>query len=405
MPATIWTERGAALHLRNIAFLQWAAFGWALVCSACLGPLQPEVNVKVQEKEAQIRDLVRPPLSVKSKPIPGFMRGLNLGNALDAPNEGEWGVVLTKRHFKLAAEAGFDHVRLPVRFSAHAERTPPYTIDEKFFQRVDWAVGEALRNGLSVIVDFHHYEEIMESPDMHRERFLAIWRQIALRYKDKPQTVAFELLNEPCKNLNPTKLNMIVRPSVEAIRASNPNRLIFVDSYFWAAPKHLSDLDLAFADNNVIATFHMYQPVLFAFQAAPWMEPEYQTRNVVFPGPPPQPVAPKGKAAEVEWVSLWFKAYNTLPESENPGGPKAVFDEFNIATQFVKKTGRRIYLGEFGAIDNADAASRARFVHLVRTEAERRGMGWAYWDDGGQFKLLTPRAGKWISWLKRALLD
>ena len=45
-------------------------------------------------------------------------RGINFGNALDAPREGAWGVVLEEEYFGLVAEAGFDAVRIPVRWSA-----------------------------------------------------------------------------------------------------------------------------------------------------------------------------------------------------------------------------------------------------------------------------------------------
>lgn len=46
-------------------------------------------------------------------------RGINLGNALEAPNEGEWGVVLQKRFFELIQDQGFSSVRIPIRWSAH----------------------------------------------------------------------------------------------------------------------------------------------------------------------------------------------------------------------------------------------------------------------------------------------
>src|SRR3712207_5003553 len=73
-------------------------------------------------------------------------RGINLGNALEAPNEGEWGVTLKADYFKRIKEAGFDTVRLPVKWSAHAAAAPPYAIDERFAERVDWAVDQALQN-------------------------------------------------------------------------------------------------------------------------------------------------------------------------------------------------------------------------------------------------------------------
>src|ERR1700761_8867607 len=103
-------------------------------------------------------------VGASSEPVPGFMRGINLGNGLDAPNEGEWGVVLKPEHFSMAKAAGLDHVRLPVRFSVHAAKDAPYAIDEALLKRVDWAVEQAHANGLSVIIDLHHYEELMKDP-------------------------------------------------------------------------------------------------------------------------------------------------------------------------------------------------------------------------------------------------
>ena len=53
-------------------------------------------------------------------------RGINIGNALEAPNEGDWGVVIKDEYFKIIKEAGFDTVRIPIRWSNHAENAPPY---------------------------------------------------------------------------------------------------------------------------------------------------------------------------------------------------------------------------------------------------------------------------------------
>ena len=44
-------------------------------------------------------------------------RGVNLGNALEAPSEGSWGLYLKEEYFKDIAEAGFDSVRVPIRWS------------------------------------------------------------------------------------------------------------------------------------------------------------------------------------------------------------------------------------------------------------------------------------------------
>ena len=41
----------------------------------------------------------------------------------------------------------------------------------------------------------------------------------------------------------------------------------------------------------------------------------------------------------------------------------------------------------------------------MRTEAERRGIGWAYWDDGGSFQAMNTKTGTWSESLRRALLE
>src|SRR5215475_9992262 len=75
-------------------------------------------------------------------------RGVNFGNALEAPNEGEWGVTIKEEYFDAIAKAGFNSVRVPIRWSAHAEKEAPYTIDAKFFARIDWVIEQALSHRL-----------------------------------------------------------------------------------------------------------------------------------------------------------------------------------------------------------------------------------------------------------------
>jgi endoglucanase len=350
------------------------------------------------------KNLARPELVVRAAPIPGFMKGINLGNCLDAPSEGAWGTMISAKHFEMAAAAGLDHVRLPSRFSTpeRSDVKPPFAIKEEFFKRVDWAIEQALSRKLSIIVDVHHFEDMNKDPLGHKERLFAFWRQISERYAKRGPEVAFEILNEPTEKLEPRLLNEITKEVIKIIRVKNPKRLIIANSYFWANARRLAELDLP-KDANVIASFHHYEPILFTHQGASWMEPHYQTRGVLFPGPPPTPLVPV--ATTEAWVNDWFKAYNEKPAATTPSGPPAVFEYMDFATKYVKATGKRVYLGEFGAIENADTQSRENYVWLVRTEAERRGFGWAYWDDGGSFKAMNPVAGNWNEGLRKALLD
>jgi endoglucanase len=330
-----------------------------------------------------------------------FKHGINLGNRLDAPNEGDWGATLDAKDFALIAQRGFDHVRLPVRFSGHAGAAAPYTIDAVFFQRVDWAIDQAQKNKLSLVLDLHLYDELMANPSGQSDRFLGLWDQIATRYKDYPDSLAFELLNEPSGAMD-SQWNTILSQAITVVRKTNPKRLIVVDATFWADPQKLASLVLP-ADANVWAAVHMYEPKLFSFQGKSWMGPVFMTTGIVFPGPPSTPVVPVQAAKDAPWASQWFDAYNTLPAAENPSGPKAIQDQVAAATAFTKATGHPVYNDEWGPQDGGEMQYRAALVLAMREECEKAGINWAIWEDPTNMKLFDTAAGTWVEPVVSAL--
>ena len=389
-------------------------FRAAVVCLAlvglagCRSAPEPQPLPPYREDVVALDDsLKRPDVIAVSKPLPGFGRGINLGNCFDAPSEGAWGTRISATHFEMAAAAGLDHVRLPVRFTT-AERMlsePPFTIKEELFKKVDWAIDQALARNLSIIVTVSNYDAIHQEPAAHKERLYAIWRQVAKRYAGRPEKVAFEILSEPNSKLDPTLLNEITAEAIRIIRKDNPKRIIMADPYYWSASDFLGSLKLPADDPNVVGEFHMYQPALFTHQGADWMDPWYRTVGVVFPGPPSKPIEPDPATLSQPWVIKFFEEYNQKPIEWNPSGPMTVFAHFDNAARWVRQTGKRVYLGEFGAIDFADRRSRENYVWLVRTEAERRGIGWAYWDDGSKFRAMNVKTRTWHEGLRRALLE
>src|SRR5262249_30642097 len=150
------------------------------------------------------------------------------GNALDAPKEGTWGVVLKDEYFQSIKEEGFTSVRIPVRWSGHAQSDPPYAIDEPSFERVDWAIDQALSRKLTVVVNVHHYLDMDANPTAHTPRLLALWKQIAARYRDRPQTLFFELFNEPHGEFTDQRWSEIFPDLLRAIRTTNPKRMVIV---------------------------------------------------------------------------------------------------------------------------------------------------------------------------------
>ena len=197
-------------------------------------------------------------------------RGVNLGNALEAPKEGDWGVVLNERDFQLIKGAGFDAVRIPIRWSAHAQITAPYTIEPGILSRVDRVVKQAQSQGLAAVLDMHNYDELLQSPEQQTPRFLGIWRQIATHYQAYNADVYFELLNEP-HDITAATWNDLLNRAIATIRESNPTRAIIVGPVDWYSHRKLNDLKLPAVDRNIIVTFHYYLPFKFTHQGAEWV--------------------------------------------------------------------------------------------------------------------------------------
>jgi endoglucanase len=331
-----------------------------------------------------------------------FRKGINLGNRLEAPNEGDWGGKVLASDFPFLAKRGFDHVRIPIRFSGHAQSGAPYTIDAAFFSRIDAVLDQALAANLAVIVDLHAYDEMASNPSGQRERFLGLWSQIASRYGDRPDTVAFELLNEPNTQLD-SVWNDIAAAAVATVRATNPRRLVVVDTVFWADPGKLSSLVLP-DDANLVVAVHLYEPKLFSFQGKSWIGPEYMTTGVIFPGPPATPITPVAAASAAAWAKQWFDDYNTLPAATNPSGPATITAQVGYLTSYIKSQGRTVYNDEWGPQDAGAMDSRVRLVTEVRKQCEQAGIGWAIWEDPNNMKLFDSAAGTWVGPIVDALL-
>ncbi len=304
------------------------------------------------------------------RPSAHLGRGVSLGNALDGPGAGGATLALAERHFDLLRAAGFDTVRLPVRWSAHADGSPPYRIDPAFAGLVDRAVDAALRRDLTVVVNVHHYDELGVSPAAHADRFLALWRQIAGRYAGHPDRLCLELLNEPRGAMTPPLWNRLLRTTHSAVRGLDRNRVLVVGPARMNDVDALDELDLP-PDDRLVATVHYYAPFEFTHQDAPWVAGADRWRGTTWGG-------------DVDRM--------------------AVRDDLVRAAAWADDRGHPVFLGEFGTYDRADFASRVRWTECVRSEAERLGLGWCYWDFGTDFGVFDPARDAWREPLLRALI-
>lgn len=333
-----------------------------------------------------------------------FMRGANLGNYLESPRGNTWGVVtVSSDEFSIMKHEGFDHVRVPVRWSDYAGPGPDFRLPPGIFARADFVVTNALAANLAVIINIHHFDAFTSDPAGQTDKFLAIWRQVAAHYAKFTNTLAFELLNEPKDAATTLKLNPIFAQAITEIRKTNPNRTIFVGPGKWNQVSELKNLVLPADDNNLIVTVHCYSPFFFTHQGATWAGPDTKLTGVQFPGPPATPLVPDPILKLNPWVLEILHNYNTLAAAQNPSSPSAFAGEMKLARAWSDYYGRPMHVGEFGCYTKADPESRARFYQAFRRECEEDHLGWAIWDWSAGFRYWDKTKNKPVPGMRDAL--
>jgi len=298
--------------------------------------------------------------------------GVNLGNMLEAPREGAWGVTLQEAYFPIIRQAGLTVIRVPIRWAAHVSPAPDYKIDPAFFSRVDWVVAQAQKNDLQAILDYHNDDALMKDPDANADRFVAIWKQIAEHYKDAAPSIFFELLNEPNGKLDAPRWKDLLSKTLAAVRVTNPGRTVVVGPVAWNGIWALPKLVLPDNDRNLLVTVHFYDPMTFTHQGASWVQ------------------------GSDKWLgNTWLGT-----DAEKLAVTKA----FDKAAAWGGAHQRPIFLGEFGAFSKGDMAARARWTAFVARTAESHGFPWTYWEFCSGFGVYDPQAQAWRQPLLDALM-
>lgn len=311
-------------------------------------------------------------ISISSFAESNLKRGMNMGNALEAPEEGAWGVSVEPEYFKIIKEAGFDYVRVPIKWSAHTSDKAPYKINPKFMKRIKEVVDLAYKNNLKILIDVHHFDEIMYEPDKYSEKLKSIWNQISEAFKAYDNNLYFEVLNEPRENMTVGKLNSLYEQVIKTIRKTSPERKIALGGIMWSNYSSTATTFVPKDDKNIILLFNYYNPFEFTHQGASWVNGSSDWEGT-------------------KWIGT---------EEEK----QSIEKEFDFALEQAKLKGVDLMIGEFGAYSDVDMKSRATWTDFVAREAEKRGIAWTYWEFCSSFGAYDAFSGSWRPELLKALI-
>ena len=341
------------------------------------------------------------------KKFEGYTHGINLGgwlsqcdNTLDTYEN-----FIKEEDFQRISEWGLDHVRIPVDYDLVEYRDG--SCRKEGYRYLDNAIEWAGKYGLNAIIDLHktfgfsfddgENEEGFFDSEACQKRFYALWEGFARRYGKYHERVAFELLNEVTDPCYSDTWNRIAAECIGRIRKICPEVRIIVGGYYNNSITSLKDL-LWPTDENMVYTFHCYNPLIFTHQGAYWIP----TMDLDFRISIDEPysVLKEASTKQLEWY--WGDLEN-CPDDEklNCEYYDRMFEE---AVKLSIERDVPLYCGEYGVVDRADPQEILKWYRIINEAFEKHDIGRAAWNyHGKDFGLVDEHLAPVIDELRKLL--
>lgn len=311
-------------------------------------------------------------------------RGINLGGFLSQckHSANHYNTFIMESDIRQIAKWRFDHVRLPIDYMVLEDEEANKI--EKGYERVTDIIKWCQAAGLNIILDLHkapgydfnHAGSGDEAGEMNnlfhnealQDRFVNLWTEMATCFGHF-EHVALELLNEVVEEDNAELWNKLIKRTVDVIRTIT-NAPIIYGGIQWNSAKTVKMLEVPQHD-NIIFTFHFYEPLLFTHQKAHWVAAMDPNEEFVYP-------------ESMEYYCENSKKLGYQGEVVRKASAKSMGTEFmeemiKDATDAAKRAGVPLYCGEFGVIDRAPVEDTLRWFRDVDEVFRRYGIGCGVW--------------------------
>lgn len=357
------------VEVRFPRFILWSMsrLHSVFVCSTALfllGSLLPATAAE--------RDPGPGPLSAANLAL-ALTPGWNLGNSLEAiGGETAWGnPPAGARLLQAVKRAGFRSVRIPVAWSQFSDEKA-YTIKRSWKRRVAEVVDLALENDLSVIINIHWDGGWMQptyaaEAEVNR-RLAAMWKQIAIHFRDHDHRLLFAGTNEVMKEGDwgpPTDeyaavqngFNQTFVKTVRATGGRNADRFLIVQGFNTNIEYTLKHFVMPRdpAENRLAVEVHYYDPFDFTLN-------------------------------EESSITQWGRIAKDPAKTADWGGEKHAQRQFRRLKERFVDRGIPVVMGEYGVIRRPDVAGHESYrIHwnaTITRLAVENGLVPVYWDNG-----------------------
>lgn len=312
------------------------------------------------------------------KKFDGFMAGVNLGGWISQYGKAgkeRFDTFITETDIRQIAGWGMDHVRLPIDYMVLEDDDRPFEYKEEGFYYVDSCIRWCEKHNLNIILDLHRApgyafyflnENTLFTDEHMQKRYIGLWRCMAERYKGYGNNLVFELLNELVEP-NSSRWNNLSKRTVEEIRKIDRNRKIIIGGNLYNSVNTLHELD-RIDDDNLVYTFHFYEPHIFTHQKAGWepllkdleVDVTYPSTEETYEVYYPERLRQRylfGKVVDKEYLRRYMQP----------------------ALGFARERNVPLYCGEYGVIDRAPMDSRLNWHRDLSDLLIEYGIGRAVW--------------------------
>ena len=302
-----------------------------------------------------------------------------IGNPDNADKaETAWGnPVVTKKMIKAVKDAGFNAVRIPVRWQCHITNDKAMTVSKTWMARIKEVVGWCLSYDMQVVINVHHDKWLESTPyyknkEENCQKLALLWNNIATEFKDYDYRLAFAGHNEvhvPGFWGAPTEENLAVQNAynqvfVDMVRATggnNDKRHLIVQTY-------VCNPDFGINNGQFIV------PQDIEGNGNKYMSVEFHYYN------------PYDYCGECKYY-WWGEPYRQYGEI-SPSNEKNLTDFFDKAVSTWASQGLGICIGEWGVTDHYKSGDIDRmhenmtyYCKTFVTEARKRGFSTFIWDN------------------------
>jgi len=282
--------------------------------------------------------------------------------------------------FRFIADHGFDFVRLPLDYRLLAETGT--------WDNLEQAAEYGRRYRVHVNIGLHRApgfccnppaepDDLFRDPEP-RQRFLALWRQFAERFRRfEPAEVSFNLVNEPPHPACEQSYAALVREAVREIHAVRADRVVIADGLAWGRWGGAGLPSFALVGLPVAQSVHCYEPAWLTFHQMQADDPFLNGPAPTWPGKLQVP-ADQCAAYPHELHRLGDQVWD-----------KAVLRDYYFGPwRGLQSLGVGLHCGEVAVFNRTPHPVALAYLEDVLAILTEMNCGWTMWNLRGSFGIL-----------------